>query len=242
MTPSISLIHATYGRAEKAVAAMRMFRKHAENAQDIEYIFACESDDPALPQLKALLDAESPLLPFARVEVIEGSFGGSAPAWDAAARVSTGAILFQMQDDLECEEAWDFLLTSTLAQLPLSDKPTPSFFISVSDGYRKDALLCTAICSRRYYEFKSEFLHAGYLSVFSDDEFSVRAYADAADGVCVWIKANHLTFLHRHAYHDKSVPLDDTYMRENRPEAYAVGLKLFLERNSRQLARGFRTW
>ena len=243
MTPTFSILHATYGRPAKAVEAMRLWCSNAISPAYTEYIFACNSDDPTLPELRKLLEdmGNISIVQFARWDIIEGDFKGSAPAWDAAAKASTGAVLIQGQDDIEPPESWDILLCRRMDEGGPLISAQP-FFISVSDGYRKDELLCTAIMSRGYYAQKGEFLHAGYLSVFSDDEFSVRAYMDAADGRAEWINANNLTFLHRHHYHDQSVPMDETYQRENSAEAYAHGLRLFTERNTHQINRGFRTW
>ena len=114
--------------------------------------------------------------------------------------------------------------------------------IAVSDGYRKDALQTIAICNRARYEQVGEFIHAGYRSVFSDDDFTIRGLADSADGKCTLIDARDLTFTHRHHYHDKSVPWDPVYARGNSTEAYAQGQALFMKRNSHLVARGLKTW
>jgi len=77
--------------------------------------------------------------------------------------------------------------------------------------------------------------------MFSDDEFSCRAYADAADGLCVLIKAPQIVVRHENPYHT-GAPQDNTLLRQNSPEAYAQGQRLFVERNHQLLTRGFRTW
>lgn len=242
-TPLFSILHATFGRPQKAYEAMKRFRSRSSMAYCHEYIFAVNSDDLTVSVLRALLAKDDPIVQWARVEVVEDHFKGSAPAWDAAAKASKGHILVQAQDDVEPPEEWDHLLIEKImAEVPEPKWQTVPFFIQIADGYRKDALMCTAICSRPYYELKGEFLHSGYLSVFSDDEFSVRAYCDAADRVCQWIEARDIVFKHEHCYHNPAVPSDSTYLRENSAEAYTHGQKLFLERNQRQLNRGFRTW
>lgn len=242
-TPVFSLLHATFGRPQKAYEAMRRFRARASMPYSHEYIFAVNSDDLTVPILRGLLEKDDPIVQWARVEIIEDHFKGSAPAWDAAAKASTGYILVQAQDDVEPPEEWDHLLIEKImAEVPSPKWQEVPFFIQVADGYRKDSLMCSAICSRPYYQLKGEFLHSGYQSVFSDDEYSVRAYCDAADRVCQWIEAREIVFKHEHHYHNAAVPMDATYQRENSAEAYTHGQKLFLERNQRQLNRGFRTW
>ncbi len=247
-TPTFSILHATYGRPEKAVSAMRMWLDRAVHPKNVEYIFACNSDDPTVPQL---MDKIEQSLGFSS-RVIANDFKGSAPAWDAAAKASTGEILIQAQDDVEPPQGWDLKL---LTAIHYGTKPPDQFgcpvwwdakgakvFVAVSDGYRKDNLCCTAIMTRARYEQCGEFLHSGFQSVFSDDDVTIRAYADAADGKCTLVEARDLVFLHRHHYHDKTVPLDATYQRENSDEAYRIGAKLFAERNSELVRRGFRTW
>ncbi len=197
----------------------------------MEYIFAVNSDDPTAKQILGNGSM-----------VVADNFKGSAPAWDAAASASSGEILIQMQDDLELPDRWDVDLLHMIVSRGGMDWPFKPLVVAVGDGYRHDGLLCTAICNRARYVQQGEFLHKEYLSVFSDDEFSVRAYADAADGLCTLVRAADLVFKHEHPYHTKSVEIDDTYRRENSPEAYRVGASLFAERNKRQVDRGFRTW
>lgn len=248
-TPTFSILHASYGRPVKAVMAIWSWFEHAANRDQIEYVIALNDDDPSLPQYIELLKCARPFgLP---VKIVTGPFAGSAPAWDAAAKASSGLVLIQAQDDVEPPPAWDDRIMAKLYAATESLDPfgTPEFcypwptlpaFLAVSDGYRKDNLCCTAIMTRARYEQCGEFLHAGYRSVFSDDEVALRAYADAAAGKCSLIEARDLVFTHRHHYHDKTVPMDATYERENSAEAYAQGQALFMRRNAEILK--FKTW
>lgn len=233
MKPLFSLLHATYGRPQKAIAAMHMAMMAADDPSpsNVEYIFATNDDDPTHVEIH---DQGS--------WGVCGNFRGSAEAWDAAAGISMGQILIQMQDDLELPEGWDsVLIGKIIARAGMNWRVDP-LVVAVGDGYRKDALLCTAICNRARYEQTKEFLHPGYLSVFSDDEWTYRALRDERDGKCTIIRAPELTFRHRHHYHDKSVPDDATYRRENSAEAYRIGGALFAERNPRAATDGLRTW
>lgn len=227
--------------------AMHMFCDRAANPNGVEYIFALNADDPTADQVMKLVEAEllHPSMPasrFARIDFVQGDFHGSAPAWDAAAKVSTGAILIQGQDDVEPPVAWDSLLLKRLSESSDAVHEGVPFFVAVGDGYRKDALCCTAIMSRGYYDLEGHFLFPGYMSVYSDDEVTYRALRNARDDKSYFIEARDIVFLHRHHYHDKSVPMDATYARENHVHAYALGQKLFLERNPRALTDGLKTW
>ncbi len=243
MKPTFSILHATFGRPEKAVAAMRATLDRASRSDRVEYIFACNTDDPALPSLREYLGRKK-LYPGVQFGAIFGNFTGSAPAWNAAANQSSGQVLIQMQDDLEMPDKWDTLLLEKMMAIEEHEsvpQKTP-IFIGVSDGFRTDALCCTAIMNRARYVQQGEFLHPGYMSVFSDDDVTYRALRDAKEEKCKFIEARDLVFLHRHAYHDKDVPLDATYERENSPEAYRIGALRFAERNPLAATDGIRTW
>lgn len=240
MNPLFSVLHATYGRPEKAVRAMRMFLDRCAKPDQAEYIFALNNDDCTSAEFIRLLqlELESPRREFARVHYVMGDFHGSAPAWDAAAQASTGQLLIQGQDDVEPPGWWDLELIKRFNRLGF----LPAQFIAVSDGYRKDAICCTAIMNRAYYEMEGHFLFPGYMSVYSDDEVTYRALRNARDGKSDFLDCRDLVFRHRHHYHDKSVDFDTTYERENSAVAYRVGQKLFLDRNPRVLTDGLKTW
>jgi hypothetical protein len=214
---------------------MRMWFERAAKPEDVEYIFACNRDDPTLPALKDALDKQ----PHGG-RAITNNFHGSAPAWDAAANASTGSVLIQAQDDVEPPRGWDAALLKEYINGTVG-AASPAF-IAVSDGYRKDRLCCTAIMNRARYEQCGHFLCPEYLSVFSDDEVTYRAYRDQLAGLCTVIEARDLIFLHRHAYHDASVPMDATYAKENSAEAYRIGAALFAKRNPQAAVDGVRDW
>lgn len=226
--PMFSLLHASRGRPAKAVEAMQHALAVASNRAAIEYIVACNDDD------QETIEAfdKTPAI------VVFGPYRASVEAWDWAAKVSKGEIIIQVQDDLVLEDGWDTKLIRHLRELqpPWSERPA---VIAVNDGFRRDRLLCTAIVNRARYVQQGEFLHCGYDSMYSDDEFSVRAYADADEGRCKLIDARDITFRHDNVYHLKGTP-DATALRQNSPEAYRRGAQLFAERNGHLMK--YRTW
>jgi hypothetical protein len=243
-TPMFSVLHETNGRPEKAFAAMRMFHNRAKAPEDVEYIFAVNLDDPSLLEFKRLYDEASidESLNFKFFSYVLGHFKGSAPAWNAAYEASEGAILIQGQDDIEPPELWDVTIKGLAQGHGGEDWRNAPFSIAVSDGYRKDALCCTAIMSRAYAETEGHFLYPEYTSVFSDDDFTIRAIANAADGRAQFIQARDVVLKHEHHYHNKEIPFDATYERENSAKAYSSGERIFMERNKRLIERGFKTW
>lgn len=241
-TPTFSLLHATYGRPAKAIAAMRMMMKRAAKPDSVEYIFACNEDDPACDEFNELgfrCAEEMKINPIVTV----ANFPSSAPAWDAAAKVSTGGIMIQMSDDMEFPPRWDeLILDAVYLQKWGADWKRQPFVVAPGEHYRKDALLTCAICNRARYNYEGHFIFPGYRSVFSDDDFSIRAYGDECDGLCNIVRAPEIVLRHEHAYHNPAVPHDATYARQNSPEAYAQGGALFVQRNAALVARGFKTW
>lgn len=229
---TFSLLHASRGRPTKAVAAMKDALAKADNPSQIDYIVAANDDDQ---ETIAAFDKLAAMVVF-------GPFRGSVEAWNAAAKMARGDILIQMQDDLVLPSGWDGMLRSEYEDgrkyIGERIKKCPAV-IAVHDGYRNDALLCTAIMNRARYEQQGEFLHAGYQSMYSDDEFSVRAYSDAAEGRCTLIDATDIVFRHDNPLHLKQ-PCDETHQRQNSAEAYAKGAALFRERNGHLMK--WRTW
>lgn len=241
MNPTFSVLHASYGRPAKAVLAMRQWFERATVPEGVEYVFALNDDDLAFHQYMELLSWMTQLAK--RIIIITGRFKGSAPAWDAAAKASSGQILIQGQDDIEPPDGgWDSMLLEWLqgANTDLGRWRSVPTVVAVRDGYRKDGLLCTAICNRLRYEQQGHFLFPGYISVFSDDEFTIRAISDDSEGKCMLIKTD-LVFWHHNPYHT-GAPQDATLRRENSSEAYAHGQALFMKRNADLVAKGFKTW
>ncbi len=229
-----SIIHATMGRPEKAVAARQMWFDRASHPESIEYIFGVHADDPTSIQLEALESLDGAL--SARTIWSETPRSGSAGNYHDAAMLATGDVLIQAQDDLEPPQDWDWHLGHLLACA------APAF-VAVSDGHRGDRLCITSIMNRAYFELKGEFMSPEYVGVYGDDENTYRAYRDARDGKCAVIEARHLVFLHRHpGFYPDQVKEDDTYRKENASEAYNHGHRVFYERNPEARKDGIKTW
>lgn len=238
MTPTLSLLHATRWRPEKAIACMKLWMSRADKPGDIEYIIAYERDDVASDVAfeKALEGATD--ITFGSVAAIRGDFGGSAPAWNAAFSASSGSLLVQVSDDFEPPENFDTALLNRLP--PMWEKER--LVIAVADGIRRDNLMTMAICTRAYANWKGEFLHPKYLGLFSDDDFTFRSFKHQSEGNCRVIPSKDLLFLHRHHCVNPDVPNDDTYEWQSRTEAYVHGKKLFLERNPHAYGTEAKLW
>jgi hypothetical protein len=67
-----------------------------------------------------------------------------------------------------------------------------------------------------------------YSALFSDNEFSYRAYSDH-----VVVDASDLVFEHRHPIYNAQVPVDKTYSHQNDPARARIDRETFNRRNPR---------
>ena len=241
-TPAISVLHPTLGRPKKAVDTMLSWYRKACWPTLIEYVFSTHKFDATVNDFRSELIERCPPGDKMLVRHCTTSMHGSAANCQNAAAHSEGALLINAADDFEAPEDWDALIVGRLIKEAGRDWPQKPIFMAVSDGQRRDKLCTISIETRKYTEMKGEFLHAGYPGVYSDSEATYRAYRDMRDGKIQLIEAKDIVFLHRHAYFDKSVPLDETYKIQNDPHNYTLGLRLFKERNPRAATDGIMDW
>jgi hypothetical protein len=200
---TISLLHATRGRVKKAHETRDLWLSLAKDPGSIEHIFAFDSDDK--PSRTAMRRGR-------HVEIAVP--GTCVKAWNAAAQKSRGAILLQLSDDWIPVQNWDELILARL-------DPAKPQVLAISDGYRKDRLLCMAILTRKRYEQQGYMFHPEFESMFSDDWFTHAAYKDG-----VVVEARDIVFTHDHP-HRTNVEMDATYQRNNLPERYHRGEATF---------------
>lgn len=199
----ISLLHATRGRAAAALAARDIWLSRASKPMQIEHIYSMDGDD---------LQSKDILGGFHGFVSLNN---GCVSAWNLAAKMSLGDVLIQLSDDWMPPMGWDEAILSRLD----SDKEQ---VLAISDGHRKDSLLCMAILTRKYYE-KHGLFHEGFESVYSDDYFTWLAYKN--DAV---VEARDLVFMHNNPYFQTgNFEADETYKRSNAPEKYERGKNLF---------------
>jgi len=207
----ISLLHATRGRVSGAIAARDRWVQAAEFPERIEHIFAFDRDDA---------ESVAGLATYRHV-VVEQRDQGCVAAWNLAAQASKGQILIQLSDDWLPIRHWD-----TKIEARFRDVSKPGV-LRVSDGRRVDDLLAFAIFTRAYLDFLGgDFLAPEYFGVYSDDEFSLRAYQSG-----VVIDARDIVFEHCHPSFSAGAVYDETHKRQNDNARYREGRKIFLRRN-----------
>lgn len=205
MSKKISLLHATRGRSIQATACRDKWLSAAKNPENIEHIFGIDDDDTdSLSNINTK-----------RVIVERGK--GCVAAWNACAKASSGEILIQLSDDWEPVEGWDEIIIKEF------DGVEGECVLAISDGSRKDDLLCMAILNRKRYEKQGYMFHPDFFSVYSDNYFT---WAANKDGV---IKdAKHIVFEHKHPVFNKA-EWDKTYLESNAKQNYFKGHGKFLE-------------
>lgn len=198
----ISLLHATRGRPAMAYKARATWLDRAADPDAIEHIFALDPDDETIG-------------PFITCRHVINPGRGPVAAWNEAAKFSKGEILIQLSDDWEPPMHWDKLILAKFA-----DITTPAV-LAISDGTREDNLLCMATINRARYEQQGYLFHPEFFSMFSDNHFTDRAYADG-----VVIDAKDIVIEHLHPAFGKA-EMDETYARSNAPENYEAGLATY---------------
>ncbi len=205
----------------KALDTMRLWLVRCADPKQVEYIFAVDEDDvESAKQIVANIGEDGER--WGDVQIVTNEGVGCAPAWDTAYRESSGNLLIQVSDDVVPPPSWDRLL---LGKLPEGWEKMP-LVIAVNDGLRKDRLMCVAIATADYANECGYFISPDYFGIFSDNEFSIRAYASGHV-----IEARDLLFKHEHHCCTPHVADDDTYRRQSSEKAYKNGLATFQKRN-----------
>lgn len=219
--PLFSIIHATLGRPQKALAIRELWLSRAKWPEKVEYIFGLhEGDEASLRHLKGFQHTIAP----------QGC--GCPINYDTAAGAARGEVLIQAQDDCIPPPAWDEMLLNRIGDV------TKPVFVGVSDGHRADRLCVNTIMTKAYADIKKAqdpdcngFFPRAYNAVFADTENTYRAYKDDEAGVCKFIEARDIIIYHDHPNFNQTVPWDATYEQENSAEAYKHNGRVFNERN-----------
>ncbi len=199
----ISLVHATRGRPKQAWMARQSWLDKAYDADAIEHIFGIDYDDEMAG-------------PFICCRHVQNKGQGPVGAWNAAAAASTGQVIVQVSDDFDPPMYWDKLILEAIGD---TSKPK---VLAVSDGHRKDDLMCMAILTRARLVQQGTLFHPEFFSMYSDNWFSHCAWRD---GVVIDARES-ITFRHNHPAFGAG-EMDEIYARSNSSEHYEKGKQLF---------------
>ena len=213
----ISVLHPVRGRPLQSAMIRAKFLERAKDPASVEYIFAIGEDD---------MESRSILGRFRHVLTPAGHLGDVGGTYvlnmNTAYRAAQGSVIVGSADDIEAPIWWD---ESVLAEIGDTNAPA---VLGVKDGFRTDDLLITHIFTRKAPEVlglpEGEYLSSEYRGVYSDSEFSHRAYKAGI------VKPSEITFQHHHPAAGKA-QMDNTYSIMNSPEAYVFGKEVFDRRN-----------
>ena len=203
--PAISLIHATRGRPQRAVETRKAWFDLAWNPDALEHVFCIDDDDPTASALASY-----------HVSKTKGG-GGCVRAWNYGALGSRGSVIVQMSDDFLPPMHWDKLI---LDEIEKAGGVGKEIVLQVGDGHRTDDLQTMAICTRTYFDKDFFLFHPDFTGVYSDNWFGELA---RSRGAVVDVR-DRIQFFHDHPAFT-SAPMDETYARQNSPDAYEKGQK-----------------
>lgn len=211
--PDFSLVHPTARPGEWRKTRDKWI-KAASSVADYEYVVCADFKDFGAITPK---DAEPARLVW--------NYGKacSVDATNVAAQCAIGRVLVVISDDIYPCDHWDRKLKEIL---PLwGDKEC---VVRVSTGGTADerGLLTVQILNRLRYERVGYLFHPSYVSMYSDDEFSMHAEADG-----VVVNAPEILFRHEH-WSTGEREMDDVYRAQNHPKRYKFGADLLSYRQA----------
>ena len=200
----ITLCHAT-ARPSRFGAVRYLWLSSASHPNRIQHILGVDEDNPA----------------YGGNEKIVTPNGGCIGGWNACAKEAKGKYIVQLSDDFVPVRGWD---NEIRKRLPNPEAPA---VLAVSDGHRKDDLLCMAICTKKTLDYLGGHLfHPEYAQcsgIFSDNEFTLRTKE-------IQVDARDLVFTHNNPFWTGSEG-DDVFKKHNRQENYELGQQIFKARN-----------
>jgi glycosyltransferase involved in cell wall biosynthesis len=200
----ITLCHAT-ARPDKFNQTRWLWLSNANKPNNIQHIIGVDEDN----------------VEYAGNEKIITPNGKCIGAWNACAQNAKGKYIVQLSDDFLPVRGWDDEIRK---RLPDPEKPA---VLAVSDGHRKDDLLCMAICTKKTLDYLGGHLfHPEYAQcsgIFSDNEFTLRTRE-------IQVDARDLVFEHRNPFWTGENQ-DEVFKRHNSVTNYAIGEQIFNMRN-----------
>jgi hypothetical protein len=213
----ISLIHATRGRPEKALAAREMWYQRMTGDYNVEYIFSTDTDDESATSLALKLDAQG----LGDLKFIEGDNRGNVDAYNRGAAQATGNILVQVHDDVEPPQDWDKLIVDKIGDV---SRPV---VLNVDDSNPVNAdqppLVTIGIMTRAFAKKMGGLYWHEYVSIYCDADLAAKAEKDG----CL-VQSREIKFKHVWG----GAEGDETYKKSYAPANWEQGAKVLAERKA----------
>lgn len=193
---TISLIHPSRGRAQKAFDTVNYWYDNSCGHFNIQHILSLDSDDSELKKYFELFqNTWSQIIVNENTCVVE--------ATNIAAKLVTRDILIYLSDDFKCPKNWDELI------IRIFNNISGPILIKVDDCLQKFNVdvLTIPIMNRELYNKLGYFFHPGYKSMFVDQDL----YHVCKNNKWIYPAAN-LHFPHEHPANGKAQN-DEIYKR-----------------------------
>jgi len=214
------LIHPTRGRPEKFARILRMWHELASEHNRIQSLVSIDlgcSED--YMKVFALFAGRYDFRVFTHDN---GKFVDATNR--PVVMAGFGDIVIQIADDMEPPPNWDL----EIQQRVKYDVAHP-WILEVCDGNQRDYKGSTQtlpIMSAAYLRECGYIYWPEYSTVYADNDFT-----DRARELGVNIEAWDLVFQHKHYLYGRA-EADDTYLRQNAPEAYDLGKRVYEKRKA----------
>jgi hypothetical protein len=219
MTPTFSLCHTTARLPKGWIEAAKTWFARCDHPENCEYILAVDEGEEA--------NLKTRDVPWNVKVTFNSGRRCAVDGWNAAAKRATGQVLITVSDDWFPCEHWDTELLNAIGDIG------EERVVDVSTG-GDDKLLTFSILTRPYFErltqqygYQGGFFFPEYGGMYADNDFDAFAKRDG-----VVVSAKHLYFEHRHPIYEGKTyaQMDAVYQRQQRPEAYHAGLRIFRRR------------
>ncbi len=158
----ISIIHASYGRADLQTMTAWKWMDNTSGKHDIEYLLSIDKSDTSLYP-----DAISYKQDYITAKVIKNDTNTSVAAINKAASVATGDIFVVISDDFDCPKNWDDLIVEQV-----QDKTD---WILKTQDETQPWIITLPIMDRAYYESYGYVYPPAYTHMFCDTHLTHQA-------------------------------------------------------------------
>lgn len=211
------IIHPSRGRPAMALAHASDLIRNTTGAFRFHYVFSLDADDPQLADYTHRFIG----FPYRCERIIAENRKVIEAINRAAAQLADEDLIFNMSDDIASTTGWDERLKAFVETIP-----SPQYLVLPVDMYNGQNVPVIQMMSAALYRRLGYLLPPMYDSMYADNDLLESCYR-----LRVVFPCRGLGFEHLHPSAGKG-QWDETYARENRPEAYASGQALLAQRRS----------
>jgi hypothetical protein len=213
----ILIVHPSRGRPEMARMHSQLLMQNRTSACEFRYVFSLDQDDPScLAYSDSLKRCEFPY------EVLLAPNKGVIEAVNrAASSIVNEDVIINMSDDIASTSGWDSRLSAFVSTIN-----PPMYLVQPVDMDNGESIPVVQIMSSALHHRLGYILPPCYDTMYADNDLIESCRLLGAVFPC-----RGLGFDHRHPNYGKG-QWDETYARENRPEAYASGAAMLERRRA----------